>query len=59
MEFIDIKFMIFWEDLDLLWIIENQISENPRNEHLSGNLQIDRTSEIQILQFICHLKAKN
>ena len=24
MKFIHIKFMIFWEELDLLWIIENQ-----------------------------------
>ena len=39
--------------MDLLWIIENQISENPRNEHLDGNLQIDQTNGIQILQFIC------
>ena len=31
--------------MDLLWIIENQISENPRNEHLRGNLQIDWTNE--------------
>ena len=28
--------------MDLLWIIENQISENPRNEHLRENLQIDQ-----------------
>ena len=45
--------------MDLLWIIENQISENPRNEHLKGNLQIDPPYEIQILQFICQWKAKN
>ena len=45
--------------MDLLWIIENQISENPGNEHLGGNLQIDRSNEIQILQFICQWKAKN
>ena len=38
MKFIDIKFMIFQEEMDLLWIIENQRSENPRNEHLRGNL---------------------
>ena len=41
MEFIDIKFVIFLEEMDLLWIIENQRSENPRNEYLRGNLQID------------------
>ena len=45
--------------MDLLRIIENQISENPRNEQLGGNRQIDRSNEIQILQFICHWKAKN
>ena len=39
--------------MDLLWIIENQILENPRNEHLIGNRQIDRSNEIQILKFIC------
>ena len=27
MEIIDIQFVIFLEELDLLWIIENQISE--------------------------------
>ena len=43
--------------MDLLWIIENQISENPRNEHLKGNLQIDWSNEIQILQFICQWKS--
>ena len=45
--------------MDLLWIIENQISENLRNEHLKGNLQIYRLNEIQILKFICQWKAKN
>ena len=45
--------------MDLLWIIENQISENPRNEHLRGNLQIDQSNEIQISQFICQWKSKN
>ena len=45
--------------MDLLWIIENQISENPQNEHLKGNLQIDWSNVIQILQFICQWKAKN
>ena len=39
--------------MDLLWIIENQLSENPRNEYLRGNLQIDQSNEIQILKFIC------
>ena len=29
MEFNHIKFVIFREELDLLWIIENQWSENP------------------------------
>ena len=41
MEFIDIKFVIFLEELDLLWIIENQRLEKSRNEHFSENLQID------------------
>ena len=45
--------------MDLLWIIENQILENPQNEHLGGNRQIDQSNEIQILQFICQWKAKN
>ena len=45
--------------MDLLWIIENQISENLWNEHLRGNHQIDRSNEIQILQFIYQWKAKN
>ena len=41
--------MIFLEEMDLSWIIENQISENPRNENLRENLQIDWSNEIQIL----------
>ena len=41
MEFIDVKFVIFREELDLLSIIENQISEKSRNEHFDVNLQID------------------
>ena len=45
--------------MDLLWIIENQILENPRNEHLRGNLEIDQSNEIQILKFIYKWKAKN
>ena len=45
--------------MDLLWIIENQISENPWNKHLRGNLQIDQSNEIQIVQFIYQSKAKN
>ena len=53
MEFIDISFVIFGQEMDLLWIIENQWSENPRNVHLRGNLQIECPNEIQILQFIC------
>ena len=52
MEFINIKLVIFREEMALLWIIENQRSENPRNEHLTGNLQIDWTNDIQILKFI-------
>ena len=28
MEFIDIEFVIFRSEMDLLWIIKNQISEN-------------------------------
>ena len=35
--------------MDLLWIIENQISENPWNEHLGGNRQIGQSNEIQML----------
>ena len=38
--------------MDLVRIIENQISENPRNELLRGNRQIDQSNEIQILKFI-------
>ena len=45
--------------MDLLWIIDNQISKNPRNEHLKGNLQIDSSNELQILQFKYQWKAKN
>ena len=45
--------------MDLLWIIQYQILENPRNEHLRGNLQIDQPNEIQIFQFICQWKPKN
>ena len=41
MEFIDIKFVIFKEELDLLWIIKNQRSEKSWNVHFSVNLQID------------------
>ena len=41
MEPIDIKFVIFREEMHLLWIIKNQISNNPRNEHLRENLQIE------------------
>ena len=41
MKFIDIKFVIFQEEINLLWIIENQRSENPQNKHLRGNRQID------------------
>ena len=51
-EFIDIEFVIFREEMNLLWIIENQRSENPWNEHLRGNLQINWSNDIQILQFI-------
>ena len=59
MKFIDIKLVIFREEMDLLWIIENKRSENPRNEHLRGNLQIHQSNDIQILQFIYQWKAKN
>ena len=41
MEIIDIYLVIFREELDLLWIIENQRSEKSWNEHLGVNLQID------------------
>ena len=59
MEFIDIKLVIFREEIDLLCIIENQISKNPTNEYLKGHLQIDQSNDIQILQFIYKWKAKN
>ena len=59
MEFIDIKLMIFREEIDLLCIIEYQRSENPRNEHLPRNIQIDWSNDIQILKFIYPWKAKN
>ena len=45
--------------MDLLWIIENQWSENPRNWHLRGNLQIECPNKIQILKFLYQWKAKN
>ena len=45
--------------MDSLSIFEQRISENPQNEHLRGNLQIDQPNEIQILKFICQWKAKN
>ena len=41
MKIIDIKFVIFREELDLLWIIENQRSEISQNKHFGVNLQID------------------
>ena len=41
MEIIDIEFVIFGEELDLLWIIENQISDKSWIEHFGVNLQID------------------
>ena len=41
MKIIDIKFMIFWEELDLLWIIESQRSEKSWNKHFRLNHQID------------------
>ena len=41
MEIIDIKFMIFQEELDLLWIIENQRLQKSWNQHFGANLQID------------------
>ena len=41
MEIINIKLVIFWEELDLLWINENQRSEKSRNEHFGLNHQID------------------
>ena len=52
MKIIDIKFMIFQEELDLLWIIENQRSEESKNEHFGENLQIDNPNDIQIFQMI-------
>ena len=41
MEIIDIKFVIFLEELDLLWFIENQRSEKSRNEHFRLNHNTD------------------
>ena len=41
MEFIDIKFVIFREELNLLWIIEYQRSKKSRNKHFGVNIQID------------------
>ena len=38
---IHIKFIIFREELDLLWIIKNQRSEKSRNGRFGINLQID------------------
>ena len=52
MELIDIRFMIFLWELDLLWISENQRAEISRNEHFRENLQIDWSNVIQILKFI-------
>ena len=37
--------------MDLLWIIENQISENSRNEHFRENIQIYWSNDIQIKWF--------
>ena len=45
--------------MDLLGIIENQLSKNPQNKHLRGNLQIEWSNEIKILKFLCQWKAKN
>ena len=45
--------------MDLIWIFENQILENPWNEHLRENHQIYWSNEIKILQFIYQWKAKN
>ena len=59
MEFIDIELVILQQEMDLLWIIENQRSENPQNEHLRGNLHIDWSNEIQILKSIYQSKFKN
>ena len=59
MEFIDIKFVIFGQEMYLLWIIENQILENPWNEHLKRNLQIHCSNKIQIFQFIYQWKSEN
>ena len=41
MEIIDIKFVIFEEELDLLWIIKNKRSEKSQNKHFGVNIQID------------------
>ena len=52
MENFDVKYMIFTEELHLLWFIEDQISEKSRNEHFSLNHQINQPNDIQILKFI-------
>ena len=52
MQFIDIKFVTFQWEMDLLWIIENQRSEKSWNEHFKENLQMDWLNGIQILQLI-------
>ena len=41
MENFDIRFVIFTQELDLLWFIENQWSEKSWNEHFSRNTKID------------------
>ena len=43
--------MIFRQELDLLWFIENQWSEKSRNEHLGVNHEIDYPNDIQIKKF--------
>ena len=45
--------------MNLLWIIENQLWDNPRNSYFRENLQIEWSNEIQILQFLCQWKCEN
>ena len=45
--------------MDLLWIIENQISEKSQNLHFRENLQIYLSNDIQIMKLIYQYKSNN
>ena len=49
--------MIFRQELDLLWSIENQWSEKTWNEDLGQNHEIDQPNDIQINKFTYEQKA--